>query len=50
MVATYHSVIRTVKLEGSSAWEFIGTFFKKIFNGYRDYLNLIPNKISLATG
>lgn len=29
MVATYHSVIRTVKLEGSSAWEFIGTFFKK---------------------
>ena len=50
MVATYHSVIGTVKLKDSSAQEFIGTFFKKTFNGCRDYLNLISNKISLATG
>ena len=31
MAATYHSVIETVKLHGSSIWNFIGTFFKKIF-------------------
>lgn len=29
MAATYHSVIGTVKLHGSSVWNFIGTFFKK---------------------
>ncbi len=48
MAATYHSVIGTVKLQDSSAWDFIGTFFKKIFKGCRDYQNLIPDKISLA--
>lgn len=50
MAATYHSVLGTVKLQGSSAWEFIGTFFQKIFNGCRNYLNLIPTRISLANG
>ena len=29
MAATYHSMIGTVKLHGSSVWNFIGTFFKK---------------------
>ena len=28
MAATYHSVIGTVKLHGSSIWNFIGTFSK----------------------
>ena len=50
MAATYHSVIGTVKLHGSSVWNFIGTFFKKIFNGCRDYANMVPDKITLATG
>ena len=31
MAATYHSVIGTVKLHGSSIWNFIGTFLKNIF-------------------
>ena len=31
MAAAYHSVIGTVKLHGSSIWNFIGTFFKNIF-------------------
>ena len=31
MVAIYHSVIGTVKLHGSSVWNFIGTFFKNIY-------------------
>ena len=48
MVATYHSVIGTVKLHGSSIWNFIGTFFKNIFNGCRDYVNMVPDKITLA--
>ena len=50
MAATYHSVIGTVKLHGSSVWSFIGTFFKNIFNGCRDYVNMVPDKITLATG
>ena len=50
MAATYHSVIGTVKLHGSSIWNFIGTFFKNIFNGCRDYVNMVPDKITLATG
>ena len=49
MVVTYHSVIGTVKLYGSSIWNFIGTFFKNIFNGCRDYVNMVPGKITLAT-
>ena len=49
MAATYHSVIGTVKLHGCSAWNFIGTFFKNIFNGCRDYVNMVPGKITLAT-
>ena len=50
MAATYHSVIGTVKLHGSSVWNFIGTFFKNIFNGCRDYVNMVPDRITLATG
>ena len=49
MAATYHSVIGTVKLHGSFVWNFLGTFFKNIFNGCRDYVNMVPNKITLAT-
>ena len=49
MAATYHSVIGTVKLHGCSVWNFIGTFFKNIFNGCRDYVNMVPGKITLAT-
>ena len=49
MAATYHSVIGTVKLHGTSVWNFIGTFFKNIFNGCRDYVNMVPDKITLAT-
>lgn len=39
-----------MKLHGSSAWDFISIFFEKIFKGFRDYQNLIPDKITLATG
>ncbi|CBW21382.1 hypothetical protein BF638R_0809 [Bacteroides fragilis 638R] len=50
MAATYRSVIGTAKLHGSSIWNFIGTFFKNIFNGCRDYVNMVPDKITLAPG
>lgn len=33
MAATYHSVIVTVKLHGSSIWNFIGTFLKISLTG-----------------
>lgn len=48
MAATYHSVISTVKLHGKSAWNFLGTFFTKIFNGCRDFLSLTPGNIEMA--
>ena len=48
MAVTYHSVIGTAKLHGSSIWNFIGTFFKNIFNGCRDYVNMVPDKITWA--
>lgn len=35
---------------GSSVWNFIGTFYKKIFNECRDYVNRVPGKIALAIG
>lgn len=29
MAATYHSIISTVKMQGRSAWEYLGKFFTK---------------------
>lgn len=49
MAATYHSIISTVKLHGQSAWEYLGCFFKKIFNGCVDYVKLTPQNIGLAS-
>ena len=49
MAATYHSIIGTVKLHGCSVWNFIGTFFKNIYNVCRDYVNMVPGKITLAS-
>ena len=48
MAATYHSIIRTVKMQGRSAWEYLGKFFTKIFNGCRDFFSMRPDKIGLA--
>ena len=47
MAATYHSIISTVKLHGSLVWSYLGNFFKKIFEGCRDYLSLLPSCIGL---
>jgi hypothetical protein len=44
MAATYHSVISTVKLHGSSVWNFIGTFFKKIVYNNRKVYQIIIEK------
>ena len=43
MAATYHSIISTVKLHGKSVWGYLGEFFKKIFEGCRDYTSLVPS-------
>ena len=48
MAATYHSIISTVKMQGRSAWKYLGKFFTKIFNGCRDFIGLRPDKIGLA--
>ena len=29
MAVTYHSIISTVKMQGRSAWEYLGKFFTK---------------------
>lgn len=48
MAATYHSIISTVKMQGRSAWEYLGKFFTKIFNGCRDFFSMRPDRIGLA--
>ena len=48
MAVAYHSVISTVKLHGMSCWRYLGEFFKKIFNGCRDFLSLTPYNIGLS--
>ena len=48
MADTYHSIISTVKMQGRSAWEYLGKIFTKIFNGCRDFFSLRPDKIGLA--
>ena len=40
MAATYHNVIGTVKLHGSSIWNFIGTFLKNIFQSLWQLANV----------
>ncbi len=48
MAATYHSIISTVKMQGRSAWDYLGKFFVNIFNGCRDFFSLRPDNIGLA--
>ena len=48
LAVAYHSVISTVKLHGMSCWTYLGEFFKKIFNGCRDFFSLTPANIGLA--
>ncbi len=48
MAVAYHSVISTVKLHGMSCWKYLGEFFKKIFNGCRDFFSLTPANIGMA--
>lgn len=49
MAATYHSMIGIVKLHGISICNFIEFIFKNIFNGCRDYVYMVLDKIALAT-
>ena len=49
MAAAYHSIISTVKMQGRSAWDYLGKFFVNIFNGCRDFFSLRPDNIGLAT-
>ena len=48
IAAVYHCIISTVKLQGGSAWDYLGKFFTGIFNGCRDFLSLSPQNIDLA--
>lgn len=48
IAAVYHSIISTVKLQGRSVWDYLGKFFTRIFNGCRDFLSLVPQKINLV--
>lgn len=46
MAATYHGIFSTVKLQGRSAWEYLGKSFTKIFNGCRNLVSMRPDKFS----
>lgn len=37
MAAVYHSVISTVKLQSKLVWDYLGKFFRRVFNGCRDF-------------
>ena len=47
-ISANHSVISTVKLHGMSCWRYLGEFFKKIFNGCREFFSLTPANIGMA--
>ena len=47
MLVTYHCVIGTVKIHGSSLGTSSDCFL--IFNECREYINMIPDKIALIT-
>ena len=49
MAITYHSIISTVKLQGRSAWDYLGKSFVNIFNGSRDFFSQRPGNIGLVT-
>ncbi|MDC1768830.1 hypothetical protein [Bacteroides uniformis] len=48
IAAVYHSIISMVKLQGRSAWDYLGRFFTRIFNGCRDFLSLALQNMNLA--
>ena len=48
MAAAYHGVISTVRQRGKWAWDFLGEYFKNIFNDCKDFVNLIPQNIELV--
>ena len=37
-----------MKFHGMSCWSYLGEFFKKIFNGCRDFLSLTPANIGMV--
>lgn len=47
MPTTYHSVIGTVKIHGSSLGTSSDCFL--IFNECREYVNIVPDKVVLIT-
>ena len=47
-VCTEEQARRTVKFYLMSSWRYLGEFFKKIFNGCRDFQSLTPYNIGLS--
>jgi len=47
MLVTYHCVIGTVKIHGSSLGTSSDCFL--IFNECREYINMVPDRIALIT-
>ena len=41
------ATLSRVKLHGSSVWNFIGAFFKRIFNGCLCYASMVPERIKI---
>lgn len=48
IAAVYHSIINTVKLQGRSAWNYLGKFFIGFFNGSRDFFESGTTKYRLG--
>ncbi|RGQ16782.1 hypothetical protein DWZ09_03075 [Bacteroides cellulosilyticus] len=48
VLAAYHTIISTCKMQGVSALQYFKMFFQTIVNRCRDYENLLPMTIGLG--
>ena len=48
MGGSYESVIGRVKVDGSCMWKLMGSFLKNMFKGWRDYVKMVGEKMSLG--
>lgn len=49
VLAAYHTLLSTCRMNGLSALEYLKKFFREVVNGRRDYENLLPMTIGLST-
>ena len=49
VLAAYHTLLSTCRMNGLSALEYLKKFFREVVNDHMDYENLLPMTIGLST-